>query len=416
MSSDAARGAVLSGPHASATPPGTTPGRSVPLTRLGYVDSLRALAALYVFASHMMLQVWWLALPGGALGLYVAFFRYGHQAVSVFIVLSGYSLMLPVARNGFRLPWGTWRFYWRRARRILPPYYLAMGVSLLLIWLLIGQKTGAPWDTTLPVTPRILVEHLLLVQDFSRVAPTGINYVLWSVAMECQIYLLFPLLVVFWRRYHPLFALSVVVALAFFVAMALIPTWIGQAPGYGSVAFAPQFVGLFAMGMFAATLTEAGAPLWTKLRDRGLWDALTALGFILVALSFPGQREFLLDLVTGLTVMVGLLACSRPGRNPLRAALEWRPLVWMGGFSYSLYLIHAPLIQVLWQYVISPLRLSDFAAYLALLALGVPLVLTLAWVFWYLCERPFLNSRPRSTQLSWLFSRPETVTRDGPHM
>jgi peptidoglycan/LPS O-acetylase OafA/YrhL len=68
-------------------------------------------------------------------------------------------------------------------------------------------------------------------------------------------------------------------------------------------------------------------------------------------------------------------------------------LVWIGSFSYSLYLIHAPLIQVLWQYVFHPPGPGDTATYLLLLLIGGPLIVLAAWGFWWACERPFLNSR-----------------------
>src|SRR5579859_7861710 len=81
--------------------------------RLGYVDGLRALAALYVVASHCVTEVWpYNNIPSGVVGQFAGFMQYGHFAVSVFIVLSGFSLMLPVARSGNRLPQGAWGFYW----------------------------------------------------------------------------------------------------------------------------------------------------------------------------------------------------------------------------------------------------------------------------------------------------------------
>ncbi len=366
-----------------------------PALRLGFVDGLRALAALEVVADHALAEIWPGVVPSSIAGALVEPFGFGHAAVSVFITLSGFSLMLPVARNGNRLPWGVWGFYGRRARRILPPYYLAMGLSLLLIWLFIGQRTGTHWDVSLPVTGQGILEHLFLLQDFSATNHATINHVFWSIAMECQIYLLFPALVLFWRRYHPLFTVLIVVTLSLTLMNALVPTWVGHLPGYGIYAFAPQYIGLFAMGMFAASIYTSPTPRWNRLRDWYVWDAIAAGCFALVALTFSSQPIFVLDTATGMGTVALLLAASRPGRlNPIRAALGWRPLVWIGGFSYSIYLIHAPLLQLLWQYGLHPLGLGDLPTYLALLLLGVPLIVAASWVFWYFCERPFLNTRP----------------------
>ena len=394
-------GATLAIEAESAAP--ATP-RTAP-ARLGYVDSLRALAALYVVASHSMLEIWPKVLPSGMAGALARPLFYGHQAVSVFIVLSGFSLMLPVARNGNRLPSGAWGFYWRRARRILPPYYLAMGLSLLLIWLFIGHKTGSIWDATLPVTGQAVMEHLLLIQDFSTTNPATINFVFWSIAMECQIYLLFPALVALWRRYPPLFTMPLVAALSLVLMFALVPTWIGHVPGYAAVAFAPQYIGLFAMGMFAASVYTAQSPRWERLRAGYLWDAVALACFALLVWAIPGEHIYILDPLTGLMTVGLLLAASRLGRfNPIRAALEWRPLAWIGGFAYSVYLIHAPLIQLIWQYGLHPLGLSDQPAFFALLLIGGPLIVAASRLFWYGCERPFLNTRPsgaRPGALAW---------------
>lgn len=377
--------------------PATAPGR------LGFVDGLRALAALYVVVGHISDTAWRMAPSDSQLlsAITVPFNTFGHLAVSLFIVLSGYSLTLPVARADFRLPHGAWSFYVRRARRVLPPYYLAMALSLALIWLAIGRRTNTVWDVTIPVTWRGVTTHLLLLQNLSATDHATINYVFWSIAMECQIYLIFPLLVLVWRRYHPLFAALMVCALSFASVGALALTWLGHLPSYGTNSIAPQYVGLFGLGMFAASIHTRPTHLWQRLARWHVWDAVSggavALLVTLAVWWWPLKNLLAwltLDFITGAMAVGLLLAAEYPGRlNPIHATLSWRPLVWIGGFSYSLYLIHAPLIQVLWQYGLRPLGLSDLASYLLLLFGGVPLIVLAAWAFWWLCERPFLNSR-----------------------
>ncbi|HZC05307.1 MAG TPA: acyltransferase [Ktedonobacterales bacterium] len=370
--------------EASLKPNGAAP------QRLGYVDGLRALAALYVVLNHIGIEVWRYNNPPAGLAWALAVvFSNGHFAVSVFIVLSGFSLMLPVARRGNTLPWGVWGFYWRRARRILPPYYLAMAFSLLLIWLFIGQKTS---DSSIG---RSIVLHVLLVQNLST--DSAINPAFWSIAMECQIYLFFPLFVLLWRRYPPLFAAALITFLSFVALVCLATTWVGQMKGYAGYAFVPQYFGLFAIGMCAASAYTTQTPRWLRLRDWYVWELVALVCFVVLAVTINSWPIYALDLLAA-TGTVGLLfAASRPGpRNPVRAALDGRPLVWVGGFSYSVYLIHAPLIQLLWQYGLRPLGfgLGMLPTYLALVVTGVPLILAASWGFWYVCERPFLNSRP----------------------
>lgn len=354
--------------------------------RLAYVDGLRALAALYVLVSHIGQTLWWqrptpanLPLP---LQWLAGFAGVGQDAVAVFIVLSGYSLTLPVARAGWRISDGALGFYRRRAWRILPPYYAAMALSLLLIWLAIGRPSPGVWgQMAVPVGGWAdVVSHVLLLQDFT--ARSSINYVFWSIAVECQIYLTFPGLVWLWRRYDHRFCLALCLGLAFvFTLAARLTGWQALFSPVGSQ-FLWLYAGLFAVGMFAA-----GA----RMSARYAWDvvALVALGLLCAgATRWPFYQQ---------DALVGLLAVALLHARLLRRVLlEWRPLVWIGGFSYSLYLIHAPLLQLLWQYGVAPQRWTPSMSYVVLLMLGVPLIVLAAWGFHLVAERPFMSGRRQS--------------------
>ena len=119
-----------------------------PRVRLDYLDGLRGLAALYIVLFHLSFRLWALVNPfphsllaKGVFLLNTLFLSYGHYAVPVFIVLSGYCLMLPVVRNGNgTLPKGFMDFMRRRARRILPPYYAAL--VLFVGYCLIAPRIG----------------------------------------------------------------------------------------------------------------------------------------------------------------------------------------------------------------------------------------------------------------------------------
>jgi peptidoglycan/LPS O-acetylase OafA/YrhL len=140
----------------------STPATITP--RLGYLDGLWAVAALSVVLSHSWSEVW---TPGSpATPGWTWLFTQGHIAVDLFIVLSGFSLMLPVVRGDGRLRGGAWGFFKKRARRIVPPYYFAMAFSLLLIFTLVGHPTGTHWDISLPVTWHSVLIHILLLQNF----------------------------------------------------------------------------------------------------------------------------------------------------------------------------------------------------------------------------------------------------------
>src|SRR4051812_40619291 len=104
--------------------------------RLEYVDGMRALAALVVYLNHAYAQVSTgdqVALRGPWSLSRVSMVA-GHLSVTVFIVVSGFCLTLPVISQGGELRGGVKGFLKRRARRILPPYYAAVALCLVLIW------------------------------------------------------------------------------------------------------------------------------------------------------------------------------------------------------------------------------------------------------------------------------------------
>jgi peptidoglycan/LPS O-acetylase OafA/YrhL len=112
---------------------------------------------------------------------------------------------------------------------------------------------------------------------------------------------------------------------------------------------------------------------------------------------FYGITIYLEPLV-GIGTVAVILYALRPGPNLVRSLLDWKPAMALGGFSYSLYLIHAPLIQLIWQYGVAPLHRSNGASFLLLLAVGTPLIVAAAWLFSLIGERPFLN-RPTQKPL-----------------
>jgi peptidoglycan/LPS O-acetylase OafA/YrhL len=359
-------------------------------SRLDHLDGLRALAALLVLCNHSW-RMAWPRLQGDPVGLVpdqnwllwtTGWARYGHFGVTLFIVVSGFCLMLPVARHGGRLRSSVGQFFLRRARRILPTYYAALACSLLLIWLFIGEKTGTQWDAQLPVTPAGVVSRLLMLQDVWE--PLQINNPFWSIAVEWRIYFAFPLLVWAFQKWGPARVAAAGVA-AVAVAM-LIPVLLALSVGY---------LGMFLLGMLAASLAHGPE----SSPRHGRIAAIICLGAGAALLAYCLAHDFLhvstrfrqLDFLAGLSAAAGLVFLSlSPGSRAARA-LRWKPLVVLGGFSYSVYLMHMPLLQLVWQYGLAPWGLSREATFFLLISLGWGLVLAGCRVFYHLFERPFLN-------------------------
>src|SRR5919197_3576142 len=168
-----------------------TPQSERPRERLAGLDGVRGLAALFVVVHHVFLR----AFPGYPVDrapFWAGWFIYGRFAVVVFIVLSGFSLALSPARHGWRLD-GISSFARRRALRILPAYYAALAFSLALAWLVVPPPgEGAP-------DARSVVVNGLLLQNLVGAPSPDRSF--WSIAVEAQLYILFPLLLLMVRRW-----------------------------------------------------------------------------------------------------------------------------------------------------------------------------------------------------------------------
>ena len=371
--------------------------------RLEYLDGLRALASLYVVLFHAALGFSSGLLPG-----WVRTVRrclcYGHDAVAIFIVLSGYCLMLPVARAEGQITRGVPSYFARRAWRILPPYFATLFGTLLLLALVPALETPTKtiWDDTSPAFGfGPITSHVLLIHNlFPRWVHT-INGPLWSVATEWQIYFFFPFfLLPIWRRFGALAAV-----LAGFVFGC---SWIWLAPKTADAA-ATWYLGLFALGMAAAGIGFVSRPLERALRERAPWGLIS---LCLLAVVAAGTTVFVKtwfshmpasDALMGVTTAACLVYLTRralssaPKPLSLRI-LESAPLVFVGRFSYSLYLTHLPLIAVCY-FGLRRYALSETTEWLALSALSLPLSLPFAYAFFWIFERRFVGAPPA------LFSR-----------
>lgn len=364
--------------------------------RLAYLDGLRALAASYVVLFH--------ALPGfstphlnGPLRLLKRAFAYGHEAVAIFIVLSGYCLMLPVVRKdprGLGVAFGG--FVARRAKRILPPYFAALALSLALLALfpvLRTPGTGTIWDDSLPgLDAAAITTHLLLVHNWSPTYGYQINGPFWSVASEWQIYFFFPLLLLpLWRRWGMPGALLGAAGVGYAALLV--------APKPAQVAN-PWYLLLFTFGMAAASIGFGPGALEERLRSRvpwrrlagGLWLSCLVLSSALPAWWF--KLKPVVDPLVGLAtaaLLVELTSQAASGRRgKLLGWLESKTLVEVGHFSYSLYLTHLPVLALL--YFALRAQGIEGVPFIAALTLGGSLAsLAIAYGFHRLVERPFMR-------------------------
>jgi peptidoglycan/LPS O-acetylase OafA/YrhL len=360
------------------------------------LDGLRALAASYVVLFHAVLGFSAENLSGPFRPLR-RIFAFGHEAVAIFIVLSGYCLMLPVIRSSpgeLRIAFAP--FVRRRALRILPPYFATLALTAAAIACLPVLRTpgtGTIWDESLPgLELGPLLSHALLVHNWSPTFGYQINGPLWSVASEWQIYFFFPLLLLpLWRRGGMLLAL---------LGAGLV--------GYAPLLFAPRAAGvaipwyllLFALGMAAAAVGFSPSGLAARLRDALPWRPLCAglwLGCLVFSNAAPALwfgLKPLIDALVGVATAALLVHLTSRAvaaeRGRLLPILEWQPLVRLGHFSYSLYLTHLPVLALCY-FAVRPLQAKPPLLALAMLTLGPLASLLVAYGFHLAIERRFMR-------------------------
>ena len=348
--------------------------------RLSFLDGVRALAALYVVLHHIWLTVW-PAYPVNKGPVFLGWLLYGHLAVAVFIVVSGFSLTVAPARRGYELG-GVARFLRRRAWRILPPYWAALGLSVVVFGLITPELTGRA------ITLKGVVAHFFLVQDV--VDSPKPNGAFWSIAIEWQIYFLFPLVLLLRRRIGPLW--MVVVSTAAVVGAQLVGENVG--PLDGVLNLTPQFLALFVFGVAAAMVLEEGrtAPKWL-----GAVGVACFAAFVVLAAVFGSRwidhAYFWIDLLVGVGTAAVLAVLASGGFGPLRDLLASRVFSGIGLFSYSVYLVHLPLLWLVDHFVVANLVTDALARFGLLLVLGVAAVLGGSYLFHRVFERPFMENR-----------------------
>ena len=201
------------------------------ITRLKFLDGLRGLAALYIVLYHAAGDD---PPPEPSLRFLAWFLQFGHYAVGVFIVLSGFCLMLPVVRSADkRLRDGFSGYLKRRMRRILPAYYGVLTITIACIAFVLLQEPILSGEEAevLNLSPGTILSHLLMVHNLRESWAQALDPPMWTVALECQIYLLFPLLLLpIWRRFGIVAAIVCGLAIGFAPHLFL-PARINLLPG-----------------------------------------------------------------------------------------------------------------------------------------------------------------------------------------
>ncbi len=338
------------------------------------IDGLRALAVLPVILFH------------AGFGL----FSGGYVGVDVFFVISGYLITGIILKERLAGRFSLLRFYERRARRILPALFLVVLCCLPLAWRWMLPGELAAFGRSL-VAVALFVSNLLFWRTtgyFDLAAEEKPLLHTWSLGVEEQFYVAFPLLVaVAWRL--GLRGLGLLLA-GLAAASFLFSEWLIPRDAAAAFFVAPTRAWELLAGALLA-LRSVSAP-WRQPLGRATREAGAAAGLALILAPvflfdantpFPGR--YALVPVAG-TLLVLAFATPQTWAGRL---LTLRAMLWVGAISYSAYLWHQPLFAYARLMAGQPPAPVVFAA-LAVLSLA------LAHLSWRFVENPWRDASRRS--------------------
>jgi peptidoglycan/LPS O-acetylase OafA/YrhL len=327
------------------------------------IDGLRALAILPVVAFHAGLPVF----SGGFVG------------VDVFFVISGFLITSVIAAEMAAGNFTISGFYERRMRRLFPALFLVIATTLVVGWLIYTPLLYKALSQS-AIWAALFGSNFFFWNEsgyFSGASATKPLLHTWSLAVEEQFYVFFPLLLLFLRRFQHWTVLLVLSGLAIISFVASV-VMVARAPDFAFYLLPTRFWEL----LLGALLAFAAPAALTQMWQRTFLAVLGFLAILLPALFYTAETDFpglaALPPSLGTVALIYAGTATFGGWNPLSSRLA----VFVGLISYPLYLWHWPLIAF-WVYW------TGASLSMAHGALVVALSFLLAWLTFRYVERPF---------------------------
>jgi len=327
------------------------------------IDGLRAVAVLLVLLFHTECG-----------------FSGGYIGVDVFFVISGFLITSLIIKNQQKEQFSLAMFWGRRIKRIVPAAFVVVVATLFAgAWILLPEDYEQLAEST-------TYQQLMLANNFFY---RNLNYFdgpsetkallhTWSLAVEEQFYLVFPLLLILLRRYSNRIAASILVTLAIIsfgyshwatsnapaAAFFLLPSRMWELLVGALLAYAPQPKSKSQLWQEFASLVGIAGILAASL----LFDATT---------PFPGTAALIPCLATALIIYSSANTQTKIGK-----LLSYKGIVFIGLISYSLYLWHWPILAFLRYSTNQPLTTASQCT-----AIGLSFLC--GWLSWKYIETPF---------------------------
>lgn len=332
------------------------------------IDGLRALAVVPVVFFHSDLPVF----PGGYVG------------VDVFFVISGYlitTILLGDVQTG---RFSILAFYERRVRRIFPALFVVLAACAIASLYIMFAGELYEFARSLIAAAFFYSNYFFMFDAGYFAAPSETKPLLhiWSLAVEEQFYILFPLYLYAVLRLRRRTAVFLTIALA--LASLMYSIYLVETKPADAFFSAPS--------RFWELLTGAILALWRSERrltaQAGALASVAGVGLIVYSIfafsdatPFPGLAA--LAPVVGTTLII---ATGTSRANPATYVLSLRPVRFIGLISYSLYLWHWPVLVYFRLWNISEPTLAQILA-LMVVTFG------LSWLTWKFVETPFRRRR-----------------------
>jgi len=334
------------------------------------IDGLRAIAVLSVLLGHAG----------------IGFFTGGFLGVDVFFVISGYLICHLITEQLAKKQFSFTQFYERRIRRLFPALFLVTLVSFIVArqWMLYNDFRQFSQSITAVYTlmPNIFfwdqVGYFSIIADFQPLLHS------WSLGIEEQFYLMFPLLLVAtYPRLHSRLSIALLALLLVSGVMAGI-LWQSSADTSSAFYLLPSRFWEFLAGAVLAlpviTANRVDSPVATVASVLGL------LGIVFGVLAYtPNNSNPGMYIASTVVATSVLLYFTHPGKL-VSHVLCSRPLINTGLASYSIYLWHQPV------FVFARIRFGEAVNHTFFSWVLILLVVFLVWLTWKFVEQPFRGS------------------------
>ncbi|MGH1277703.1 acyltransferase family protein [Bacillus basilensis] len=360
--------------------------------RIKELDSIRGLAALTVVFGHFCLML--PSLPNSIKFSPLRFLWAGGEAVIVFYVLSGFVLSMAL----YHSKTNYWGYLIKRFVRIYIPYYFWIIITFALFILfspyeVVGLRDWFydRWQGS--ITKLDIINHFVLLNNFFT---ENYNPVIWSLAQEMRISIVFPLLFLLFYKLN--WKKTILFALSFsLISVFLNMLHIGKAEGfYNGYADTLHFTSMFLVGMLLFKHQEKLIYSYRNMKkiNKGFLIVIGIILYLYSILIYGFSRNdttFLLKdwgVVMGVSIFI-IMAMSN---LKVKVFLNKGVFVYLGEISYSIYLCHLPIMMVLFKLLYTKIPIFF------LLILCITVTLLFSMVSYHLIEKKCINwAKQRTT-------------------